>query len=85
MKLWLLTFPAEKGIDLETTVFELEHEGLKHYMLLAVVVEWLLQRDEKAQEQVKQKLMEIDFHHQNPIPFFRHLTHYLINQNLTCL
>ena len=71
---WIDTFIEEKGIDIESTVFEVEGQetGL-NIIPLGVVIEHIKITSKQEQAKIKDILVMIDFKNGDICHFFKHL------------
>ena len=79
---YITTLLTEKGISLEHT-FEIKSDGVfgNHFVPLAVLLEFIENLDRKLQDQIRVKLIKIDFHSGNVLHFLEYLTKMMINTN----
>lgn len=72
MNQWLHTFLTEKQVDQQIT-FVFEVAGETHYVPFEVVLEFIEHLPESLQQQIKEKLIGIDFRNGNVLRFFEYL------------
>ena len=77
---WTDKLIEEKGIDLETIVFDGDNDkGVYNLMPLGVVVEYAEQCDRATQEKIKNQLIWIDFKNGDILDFFKYLAKFIVN------
>ena len=67
---WIDTFVEEKGLDLDHT-FEVEGASGTNWISVAVVVEFFKSLPATVQNQVKTKIVEVDYHNGDMMHFFK--------------
>ena len=79
---YITTLLNEKGISLEHT-FEIESDGVfgNHYVPIAVLLEFIENLDKTLQDQIRVKLIKIDYHNGNVLHFLEYLTKMMIDTN----
>lgn len=77
---WLATFIEEKGLDLDHE-FVYFHNEVTHFMTLDALIEIILKASKKEQDQIKDKLVYIDFRNGNVMHFFNFLGEAYIKTN----
>ena len=82
LRQYITTLLTEKGISLEHT-FEIKSEGIfgNHYVPLEVLIEFIEGLDRRLQEQVRLKLIRIDFNNGNVLHFLEYLTKMMVQTN----
>lgn len=77
---WFETLLKEKGLD-GYTLYEIEHEGQKHFIPNEIVYEEIKKLSLKEKEKVKSILVKIDFYNKSMTHFFEHLAKGYVEMN----
>ena len=82
LRQYISTLLSEKGISLEHT-FEIKSDEVfgNHYVPLEVLIEFIESLDRRLQDQIRLKLIRIDFNHGNVLHFLEYLTKMMIQTN----
>jgi|GEM_PF-1827678 hypothetical protein len=76
---YITTLLNEKGISLEHT-FEIKSDGIfgNHCVPLPVLLEFIESLDRRLQDQIRLKLIRIDYNNGNVLHFLEYLTNMMI-------
>lgn len=77
---WIERFIEEKGLDLHHE-FTFEHDGNIHFITLGFLVELMIKAPKHEQEQIKHKVVYIDFKNADVMHFFNFLAGAYIKNN----
>ena len=75
---WFNLFLEEKGLS--TLVLDFKEKGNWNYMPINVIVEFLSKVPKKIQDQIKSKLVLIDFKNGDPVNFLEYIARGIIKQ-----
>ena len=79
---YITTLLTEKGISMEH-IFEIKSDGVfgNNYVPLEVLIEFIESLDRRLQDQIRLKLIRIDFNNGNVLHFLEYLTKMMVQTN----
>lgn len=77
---WIRTFIEEKGLDLDLE-FTIEHDNITHFIAFGFIIDLIVKAPKQEQEQIKDKIVYIDFRNGDVIHFFEFLANAYIKTN----
>lgn len=77
---WIRTFIEEKGLDIDLE-FTIEHNNTTHFITLGFIIDLIVKAQKQEQEQIKNKIVYIDFRNGDVIHFFEFLANAYIKTN----
>ncbi|TXT54025.1 MAG: hypothetical protein BAJALOKI1v1_2240004 [Promethearchaeota archaeon] len=79
---WLERLLEEKSIDPDTIHFDfIDDDEIFHDMPLRVVIEYIKKSDPINQDQIKLKLVKIDFQNGDILHFFKYIAHWIVENH----